>query len=120
MIREYRPELAKCNLTYPQFLAMMSLWNKDRIYIKDLTTQTLLDAATLTAILKKLNTKGFLEYELAPEDKRAKVIVLTELGKNLQEETSHIFKNMECKIELTKENQQQLISACHKILASLS
>ena len=119
MIREYRNELAECNLTYPQFLVMMSLWNKDGVFIKDLTTETLLDAATLTAILKKLNNKGFLQYELSPKDKRAKVVILTERGNNLKDQTSHIFKNMECRIGLTKESQKQLISTCHKILASL-
>ncbi|OUS06418.1 MarR family transcriptional regulator [Gammaproteobacteria bacterium 54_18_T64] len=120
MIREYRSELAEYNLTYPQFLVMMSLWNKDGVFIKDLTTQTLLDAATLTAILKKLNNKGFLQYERSPKDKRAKVVILTETGKNLRLKTSHIFTNMECRVELTKESQKQLISTCHEILENLS
>ncbi len=115
MIREHSPELAKCNITHPQSLIMMSLWNKDGVYIKELTTQTLLDTVMLTAILRRLNTNGFLEYKLTPKDKRAKIIALTKSGKILKTQTSHIFKNMKCRIELIKENQKQPINICHKI-----
>ena len=119
MIREYRPELAKLWLTYPQFLVMMSLWNKDNVNIKELTAQTLFDASTLTALLKKLSDKGFLECSQSSLDKRAKVIILTKAGINLQKKTSHIFKNMECRVELNKDEQKHLIDTCHKILARL-
>ncbi len=120
MIREYRPELAKFGLTYPQFLVMMSLWNKDGIFIKELTEQTLLDAATLTAILKKLQIKRFIRCNKSLSDKRAKIIQLTKAGENLKDKTSHIFKNMECRVELTSTEQKQLINTCHKILRRLS
>ncbi len=120
MIREYRPELAKFGLTYPQFLVMMSLWNKDNINIKELTSETLFDASTLTAVLKKLSDKGLLECKPSITDKRAKVIILTKLGISLKDKTSHIFKNMECRVELSNQEQQSLIEICHKILSRLS
>jgi DNA-binding MarR family transcriptional regulator len=107
-------------LTYPQFLVMMSLWNKDNVFIKELTEQTLLDAATLTAILKKLELKNFIKCNQSDKDKRAKVIRLTETGKALKNKTSHIFKNMECRLKLTKIEQKQLIATCHNILSRLS
>jgi DNA-binding MarR family transcriptional regulator len=120
MIREYRPDLVEQGLTYPQFLVMMSLWNKDNVFIKELTEQTLLDAATLTAILKKLELKNFIKCNQSDKDKRAKVIRLTECGKALKNKTSHIFKNMECRLKLTKIEQKQLIATCHNILSRLS
>ena len=119
MIREYRPELAKLGLTYPQFLVMMSLWNEDRVNIKGLTAQTLFDASTLTALLKKLSDKGYLECNKSSTDKRAKVIILTKAGINLQNKTSHIFTNMECRVELNQDEQKHLINTCHKILSRL-
>ncbi len=120
MIREYRPQLDKFKLTYPQFLVMMSLWNKDSVSIKELTEQILLDAATLTAILKRLESKGYIKIELSNLDKRAKIIKLTKPGKSLKNKTSHIFENMECKIKLSSTEQKQLISVCNNILSRLT
>ncbi len=119
MIREYRPQLDEFDLTYPQFLVMMSLWNKDRVLIKELTEQVLLDAATLTPILKRLETKGFIQRIKSSLDERAKVIKLTKAGSSLRDKTSHIFKNMECRIQLTKTEQKEITAICNKILSRL-
>lgn len=119
MIREYRPELEKFNLTYPQFLVMMSLWNRDFVYIKELTEKTYLDAGTLTQILKRLENKGFIQRTKSEKDERAKVIVLTKEGQLLKNKTSHIFSNMECRLNLTKEEQKEVTTLCNKILARL-
>ncbi len=119
MIREYRPELEKFDLTYPQFLVMMSLWNQDFVYIKELSEQTYLDAATLTQILKRLENKGFIQRTKSEKDERAKVIVLTDKGKLLKKKTSHIFNNMECRLELTQDEQKEITTLCNKILTRL-
>ncbi len=119
MIREYRPQLDEFDLTYPQFLVMMSLWNKDGVLIKELTEQVLLDAATLTPILKRLENKGFIRRIKSSLDERAKVIKLTKEGLSLQDKTSHIFKNMECRIQLTKTEQKEITNICSKILSRL-
>ncbi|MBV1921701.1 MAG: MarR family transcriptional regulator [Pseudomonadales bacterium] len=119
MIREYRPELEKFDLTYPQFLVMMSLWNQDVVYIKELSEQTYLDAATLTQILKRLESKGFIERTKSEKDERAKVIALTNKGKSLKKKTSHIFNNMECRLELTQDEQKEITTLCNKIRTRL-
>ena len=119
MIREYRPELEKFDLTYPQFLVMMSLWNQDVVYIKELSEQTYLDAGTLTQILKRLENKGFIQRTKSKKDERAKVIILTEEGKLLKDKTSHIFNDMECRLKLTKEEQKEITILCNKILTRL-
>ncbi len=120
MIREYRPQLNEFDLTYPQFLVMMSLWNKDGVFIKELIEQVLLDAATLTPLLKRLEKKRFIKRIKSPLDERAKVIKLTKSGLSLKDKTSHIFKNMECKIKLTKTEQKQITTICNQILSRLS
>jgi len=119
IIREYRPELEKFDLTYPQFLVMMSLWNQDSVYIKELSEQTYLDAGTLTQVLKRLESKGFILRIKSEKDERAKVIELTEEGNLLKKKTSHIFKNMECRLELTKDEQEEITTLCNKILTRL-
>ena len=106
MIREYRPQLDKFDLTYPQFLVMMSLWNKDGVFIKELSEQIFLDAGTLTPLLKRLEKKGFIQRINSSLDERAKIIKLTKSGVSLKSKTSQIFKNMECRIKLTKDEQE--------------
>ncbi len=119
MIRRYRPQLDEFELTYPQFLVMMSLWNKDSVHIKELSEQTYLDAGTLTPILMRLERKEFIRRNKSAKDERAKVIELTKLGKSLKNKTSHIFDNMECRIRLTKKEQKELTTICNKILSRL-
>ncbi len=119
MIREYRHHLSELDLTYPQFLVMMSLWNKDGIFIKELSEQIFLDPGTLTPLLKRLEKKRFIRRTKSLVDERAIVIRLTKLGLSLKSKTSHIFKNMECKIKLTKSEQEQLTTTCNKILSRL-
>lgn len=119
MIREYRPHLNELGLTYPQFLVMMSLWNKDGVFIKELSEQIFLDAGTLTPLLKRLEKKCFIQRTKSSVDERAIVIKLTKSGLSLKNKTSHIFKNMECRIKLTKAEQEKLTTTCNKILSRL-
>ncbi len=119
MIRVYRPQLETFELTYPQFLVLMSLWNNDCVSIKEITRQTFLDAATLTPVLKRLEKKGFIQRLKSINDERAKLIKLTEIGHSLKKKTSHIFKNMECRVKLTKAEQKQITGICNKILSHL-
>ncbi len=120
MIREYRPQLDEFDLTYPQFLVMMSLWNKNGVFIKELSEQVLLDAATLTPILKRLEKKGFIKRVKSTLDERAKEIRLTKAGFSLQDKTSPIFKNMECRTKLTQTEQKQITTICNQILSRIS
>ena len=120
MIREYRPSLDEFQLTYPQYLVMMTLWNEDNILIKDISKETYFDSGTLTPILKRLEEKSYIQRVPSLEDERGKLIKLTQNGKELKEKTSHIFKNMECKIELSKEEQKEISRICNKILTKLA
>jgi len=115
MVRDYRPALDKLELTYPQFIVMMSLWNQDCVLIKELSSQTRLDASTLTQVLKRLETKGFVRRVKSPEDERAKVISLTEEGRALNDKGQHILDEMSCKVRLTSEEQQELTRICQQI-----
>ncbi len=119
MIREYRPQLKEFDLTYPQFLVMMSLWNEDTVFIKALSEETCFDSGTLTPVLKRLEGKGYIQRDKSVEDERARVIKLTEQGKALKQKTSHIFSNMQCKVMLTEQEQLAINTICKKISSSL-
>lgn len=120
MIRDYRPKLEKYDLTYPQYLVMMTLWNKDNILIKEISKEIFFDSGTLTPILKRLEAKNYIKRVASKEDERSKLIRLTTQGKELKEKTAHIFKQMECKIELTKDEQEEISRICNKILVKLN
>ncbi|QKF73807.1 transcriptional regulator, MarR family [Aliarcobacter faecis] len=120
MIRDYRPDLEEFHLTYPQYLVMMTLWNNDNILIKDISKETFFDSATLTPILKRLEEKSYITRIQSQKDERGKLIKLTQLGKDLKDKTAHIFKNMECKIELSSEEQEEIIRICNKIMYKLN
>ncbi len=120
MIREYRPQLDEFNLTYPQFLVMMTLWNKDGVFIKTLSEQVFLDAGTLTPLLKRLEKKGLIQRKKSSLDERAKVITLTQSGQALRDKTSHIFKDMACRVKLSETEREQITTICNKILLRLA
>lgn len=120
MIRDYRPHLEEFQLTYPQYLVMMTLWNNDNILIKDISKETFFDSATLTPILKRLEEKSYIIRTQSLYDERGKIIKLTKEGRDLKEKTTHIFKNMECKIQLSSEEQEDIIKICNKILSKLT
>lgn len=120
MVRDYTPQLKEFDLTYPQFLIMMSLWNEDSVYIKTLAEETFLDLGMLTQVLKRLENKGLIKRNRSLSDERAKIIVLTKQGHALKEKTAHIFEQMACKIKLTADEQKKITKTCHKILDALA
>jgi DNA-binding MarR family transcriptional regulator len=96
LVRAYRPALEALDLTYPQYLVMMSLWEQDAVSIKQISEQTRLDAPTLTPILKRLEVKGLLKRERSLLDERQKVIAVTEAGWQLMEQAAHVPHAMVC------------------------
>ena len=120
MIREYRPQLEKYKLTYPQYLVMMTLWNDDNILIKEISKQTFFDSGTLTPILKRLEEKKYIERVASKEDERSKFIKLTLEGIELKNKTKDIFRDMECVLELTTQEQKEISRICNKMMVKLA
>ena len=84
VMRAYRPLLDKLDLTYTQYLVMLSLWARDEVSLKEIGQETGLDAGTLTPIVKRLESKGWLTRTVSSEDERQKCIRLTEAGRELR------------------------------------
>ncbi|SFK77913.1 MarR family winged helix-turn-helix transcriptional regulator [Lysobacter sp. cf310] len=81
----YRKLLAGLGLTYPQYLAMMVLWERDQVTVSEIGERLYLDSATLTPLLKRLEGAGLISRTRARDDERQVVIALTEAGRALQE-----------------------------------
>jgi DNA-binding MarR family transcriptional regulator len=85
MVRAYRPLLDELDLTYPQYLVMLALWEEDGVMIKNLVERTRIDPGTLTPLLKRMQLKSLINMTKSDEDSRQKVVVLTKEGQALIE-----------------------------------
>lgn len=117
IIRSYKDHLEAIDLTYPQYVVMMALWEFDGISVGHLIELTQIDGGSLSLILKKLTTKGFLTLKKDKEDKRSKVISLTNKGKELRKAAAGIPKKLSCEEQsLTTQEAYQLAMLLDKYL----
>lgn len=104
----YRPFLEAIDLTYPQYLVMMVLWEKDSVSVNEIGQRLHLDSGTLTPLLKRLEQKQLLKRERSMEDERRVTITLTEKGNALQQQAKAIPKKMAECIVITEEEMTVL------------
>jgi MarR family transcriptional regulator, organic hydroperoxide resistance regulator len=86
----YRPFLDELDITYPQYLVMLVLWEKGSITLKELGRKLYLDSGTLTPLLKRLEHMGLVKRERLTEDERILSVSLTEKGINLKHDAIKI------------------------------
>jgi DNA-binding MarR family transcriptional regulator len=82
--RAYKPLLDALGLTYPQYLTMFALWERDDLSVKELGELLRLDSGTLTPLLKRLETMGLVRRARDPSDERSVRISLTPAGIEMQ------------------------------------
>ncbi len=87
--RVYKPLLDRLGLTYPQYLAMLVLWERDGVPVKDIGERLFLDSGTLTPLLKRLEAAGLIKRTRS-EDERQVLIALTPQGHALQEKARSV------------------------------
>ena len=92
----YRQLLAPMNLTYPQYLVMLVLWEKDDITVSEIGERLFLDSATLTPLLKRLESAGLIRRQRSRQDERQVVITLSESGRDLQQQATSIPEAIGC------------------------
>ncbi|MFP3508501.1 MarR family transcriptional regulator [Peribacillus sp. SIMBA_075] len=90
MTKKYKPLLDKLEVTYPQYLVLLLLWEQDTLTVKKLGELLALDSGTLTPMLKRMEQNGLIVRERSIEDERSVMIKLTEKGLGLQEEACFI------------------------------
>lgn len=90
MTKLYKPLLSELELTYPQYLVLMVLWESDGVSVSSLKDRLFLDYGTLTPLVKRLETRGFLTRNRSPEDERQVLVYLTEQGRALREKAANV------------------------------
>jgi DNA-binding MarR family transcriptional regulator len=84
MTKVYKPLLQALGLTYPQYLAMMVLWERDGLTVGEVSTRLLTDPGSLTPLLKRLEGEGLISRTRSKDDERVVLLHLTEQGRALQ------------------------------------
>lgn len=90
MNRLYKPMLDALNLTYPQYLVMVTLWEEDEQTVGGIGEKLFLESSTLTPLLKRLEAAGYIQRIRSKEDERQVLIHLTSEGKALKKKASSI------------------------------
>jgi DNA-binding MarR family transcriptional regulator len=96
MNKVYRKLLRKLDLTYPQYLVMLVLWERDGVSVSDIGARLFLDSATLTPLLKRLEGAGLVARARSQADERQVVISLTDAGRALAHEAAAVQEGVMC------------------------
>lgn len=98
MNRAYKPYLSALGLTYPQYLALTTLWESDGVTVGTLCEKMQTETSTLTPLLKRLEAQGHIKRKRGEQDERQVFIHLTESGQDLQ---AHAPQITACIVEET-------------------
>jgi DNA-binding MarR family transcriptional regulator len=90
MTKVYKPLLQALGLTYPQYLAMLVLWERDGLTVGEISARLLTDPGSLTPLLKRLETEGLLSRTRSREDERVVIVELTAKGRALRDKARDI------------------------------
>ncbi len=119
IIRKYTPYLSKIDLTYTQYIVMLYFWEKKESNVKALGKTLLLDSSTLTPLLKKLESKGYIVRQRLSSDERNLKLTLTEKGEKLKSKVVDIPSKVGKCLNVSKDEAETLYKLCYKILFNL-
>lgn len=120
MTQAYAEYLDKLHMTYPQFLVMNLLWAKDKVTLKSLGERLFLDSGTLTPMINRLISTGYVKKVKSSSDEREVLIHLTLKGKNLKTKSSDVPMAMFCKLDVSFERFVEIRSGVQEILNNLN
>jgi len=120
IMQAYRPILNGIGLTYPQYIAMMALWEKDNVTVNQLGEILQLDSGTLTPLLKRLESKSYLTRTRSKEDERVVKIKLTEKGHQLKEKASCVPVQILESLHLSLDDMKQLKTLSDKVVQNIN
>ncbi len=119
IVRRYKPFLDELDLTYTQYIAMMVMWDNHELSVKELGDKLYLDSGTLTPVLKKLESKGYVTRCRSKEDERVLLVGITASGMDLKEKATSIPPKMSRCLNICKEEFTQLYELLYKVLGNM-
>jgi DNA-binding MarR family transcriptional regulator len=120
MTQLYKPLLAPLNLTYPQYLVMVVLWEEEGLGIKDIAERLGQDSGSMTPLLKRLEAVGYVIRNRNPQDVRNRIVTLTKAGKELRREGFQVSEQIASACAITSESAESLMENLSNLNANLS
>ena len=120
MIAVYKPVLAPMGLTHPQYLVMLALWEFEPLSVKRLAAALQLDSATLSPLLKRLESRGLLTRERNPHDERTLSVALTAKGRDLRKQALNVPPTILSKLGMSLEDLRSLHAHLTQVIAAAS
>ena len=118
--RAYRSRLSHIGLTYSQYLVMMVLWEADGITVKNIAQQLHLDSPTITPLLKRLESAGFVNRQRSVSDERVVNVFLTDAGHSIQARVADMQKDVACQTGMAEKQFIELRSTLHELVDSIN
>ena len=118
IIKSYKPFLDEIDLTYTQYIAMMVLWEHKTMNVKAMGEILYLDSGTLTPVLKKLESKGYLTRQRSTADERNLVVTITDAGEALKEKAVTVPAAIAKCSNLDPEEAAELYRILYKMLGN--
>ena len=119
VVRLYKPFLDEIGLTYTQYIAMMVLWEKRSLTVKELGEYLYLDSGTLTPLLKKMEAQGLVSRRRNAADERSVIVSVTDAGEALRARAADIPKRIGACLPLTKSEAASLYELLYKVLHAI-
>ncbi|MCC5812856.1 MAG: MarR family transcriptional regulator [Ectothiorhodospiraceae bacterium] len=119
MKRVYRQLLEELGLTYPQYIVLLALWERDGRTVSELGRQLLLDSGTLTPLLKRMEAAGLLRRVRGTEDERQVFVHLCDNGIALRERAGSVQYQAACASKCGARERDGLIDSLNELRASL-
>ena len=120
IIRTYRKRLGTVGLTYPQYLVMLVLWQKDGLTVNELAKTLKLDAPTISSMLKRLQSIKFIKRQRDKKDERRTFIYLTKEGSDLEHSVAKLQEQFACKTGLNDKEFYELRDTLNELTDTLS
>ena len=118
IVNLYTPYFKPLGITYTQYIVFMVLWAKDGVSVRELGERLYLDSGTLTPLLKKMESAGYVRREHSPSDERVTLVYLTEAGRALHEKCLDIPVQLSRSVALKPEEFKTLYDLLYRILES--
>jgi MarR family transcriptional regulator, organic hydroperoxide resistance regulator len=116
----YRPLLDELGLTYPQYLVLLVLWERGSCPVKDLGTALQLDYGTLTPLLKRLESAGYVHRQRRVDDERTVEVTLTDEGTALRERARGVPPAISRAMALTQSQHVALRTQLRELTAAVN
>lgn len=118
--KEYQPYLEKIGITYPQYLVLLVLWERDKMPVNDIAKKLILKTNTLTPLVKRMEEMGLVERVKSTSDERKVLVCLTIKGIDLKQEAATIPESLAAEIMNDEISVERLIALKQNLTAVIT